>query len=271
MIWSLYPSIAINPSIVFLHLSSSKTFTIQCIGRILRLHPNKKIANVYLPCITENNTQNTIKFIKQITDYDEKFKKDYNNKTLGHYINFENCLKYEENDDDDQHEIKNQEIFHKYDMVFNSFGVDNRIELLLEFVNNENRHPKQTEEYQGVKIGSFWDCIKQGRNNNLYEQYLESNDILRINYEKTQKIKEEKEGIEEKTPHQKCLILLEFVDLNKKHPKKTEEYQGVKIGGFWGSIKQGHNANLYEQHLKNNDILRIAYDKAQKIKEDKRR
>ena len=54
--------------------------------------------------------------------------------------------------------------------------------MLLEFVNVEKRVPIVIEIYRGVRIGRLWDGIRHGRSNNLYKQYLEKNEILKIDY-----------------------------------------------------------------------------------------
>jgi hypothetical protein len=245
---------------------------IQCIGRILRLHPTKKIANVYMPCSTEENTKDIRSFIKQLTEYDYKFKEAAQEKKIGTYINFEEVSIGGEKENEDENlsgELK-EDIQHKYDIIYDSFGVDSRVNLLLEFINVENRPPKKLEIYKDVKLGVFFDNIKHGYNNKLYKQFLETNEMLKEAYEKFQKNKEEKKGKEVVTLVQKCNLLLEFVNENNRQPRSKEKYKEVKIGSFWIGIKYGDNNNLYKKYLEQNDILREEYERFQQMKEEKK-
>ena len=52
------------------------------------------------------------------------------------------------------------------------FTPDQKCNLLLEFINLENRLPVKSDIYKGVKIGQFLDGIKQGDNKLLYKNYL---------------------------------------------------------------------------------------------------
>ena len=137
----------------------------------------------------------------------------------------------------------------------------------MEFVNENNRIPTQKEIYKGIKLGIFWDNIK-GRNNNLYNQYLDQNELLREDYERVRKNREENKDKEVITPDQKCIILLEFVNENNRIPTQKEIYKGIKLGIFWDNIK-GRNNNLYNQYLEQNEMLKIDYTWVQKNKKGK--
>ena len=260
----------VSSSVLFLHLSSSKTFMIQCIGRILRLHPSKKIANVYMPCSTEENTKDIRSFIKQLTEYDYKFKEAAHDKKIGTYINFEEVSVGGEKENENENlsgELK-EDIQHKYDIIYNSFGVDSRVNLLLEFVNENNRIPTQKEKYKEVRLGQFWSNIKC-RSNNLCKQYLEQNELLREDYERFRKNREENKDKEVITPDQKCIILLEFVNENNRIPTAKEIYKGIKLGIFWATIKGGQSNNVvYKQYLDQNELLREDYERVRKNREE---
>ncbi len=106
---------------------------------------------------------------------------------------------------------------------------EEKAEILLKFVKENKRVSKSEEVYLDVKIGRFWDCIKQGQCKEIYENILLQNDILREDYERCQKIKEEKKGKHQLTTEEKAEILLEFVEEKKKVPKRGEVYLDVKI------------------------------------------
>ena len=249
-------------SILFLHLSSNNIFVLQCIGRALRLHPDKTIANIYLPFNTEKDEEHIMTFIQQLSEIDSHIKEIIQNKRLGTYLSLEK-------ENSESKEIEDfEKIEYRYDLIFNRMGIDQRVTLLLLFVTENKRIPKREEVYQDIKLGKFWDCIKQGRHNKLYP-LLSQIEILRNDYERVQKLKEEKKDKEQLTPKQKCDLLVLFVTENKRIPKK-EVYQDIKLGKFWDHIKQGQHNKLYPL-LSQNEILRNDYERVQKLKEKKKK
>ena len=128
--------------------------------------------------------------------------------------------------------------------------------LLLKLVSTYNRKPNHKEIFEGFKAHVFWDSIKQGKNNDIYENILKHNPILREDYEKTKS----KLKIEDKAK-----ILLELVNLQKRLPKWKENYMGVNIYRFWSEIKQGANRKVYEEILSKNSILKFDYEKKNQL------
>jgi len=137
---------------------------------------------------------------------------------------------------------------------------------LLEFVNKENRHPKDEEEYIYkdilFKIGNFWGHIKGGRYTNILSTLLQNN-ILKQNYEKVQKIKEKKKELEHLSIIEKAEALLEFVNKENNIPKDKTKYTYKNItfhlGKFWNNFKHGQCKNLADILLKN-ELLNIDYN-----------
>ena len=262
--------------VCFFSLPSSKTKTLQIIGRALRKFYSKLFASIILPASGENDSRNVNKFLNIIAKNDKRVFDSLSNKKLGGYINIFTCRELKENDkekdkdeDDIETDIDNSEYL--YDIILEkTYDIDFKGKLLLEFVEENKRVPLQKEEYKDIKIGMLWNSIKQGQTKELYDTLLIHNDILKKNYNKTQKIKEDKNEKNILTPKEKCELLLEFVEKNKRVPKNREEYKDNKIGNFFIShIKQGKNKELYDTLLIHNDILRKEYDKTQQIKEDK--
>ena len=142
---------------------------------------------------------------------------------------------------------------------------------LLEFVVEFGTVPKFGEIYKGFKIGGFWNNIKQGQNTQLYLSILSKNPILRADYERVQNLKEEKKTKKQLNAEEKAYLLLKFVEEFGRLPKQGEIYEGVKIGHFWDSIKQGHNTQLYLTILSKNPILRDDYERLQNLKEEKKK
>ena len=93
--------------------------------------------------------------------------------------------------------------------------------------------------------------------------------MLREDYERVRKNREENKDKEVITPDQKCIILLEFVNENNRIPTRKEIYKGIKLGIYWGTIK-GRSNNAYKNYLEKNLILRTNYERVQKIKEEKK-
>ncbi len=106
----------ITKGVCFLHLPQSSTVLIQIIGRALRLHPSKNIANIILPFSTKDDENNICNFLKIIAKNDTRIKKSYENKKLGGYISID-CI----NDSNDT--TMDKIINFRYDMIFNSMCI----------------------------------------------------------------------------------------------------------------------------------------------------
>jgi superfamily II DNA or RNA helicase len=149
---------------------------------------------------------------------------------------------------------------------------------LIDFVESKKILPIQSEiyKYQNIdfKIGKFWDGIKQGKCKQLWTDILSKNTVLLEDYRRVQKLKQQKETIEELTSEQKAQGLLEFVEKNTRVPKTEETYKhqniNFKIGGFWSNVKQGSNKQLWTDTLSKNDVLLEDYTRVQKLKQQKK-
>ena len=80
----------ITKGVCFLHLPTNKTTLIQIIGRCLRLHPTKIIANIILPFSSKEDEKNICNFLKVMAKNDTRIKKSFENKTVGGYISIDN-------------------------------------------------------------------------------------------------------------------------------------------------------------------------------------
>ena len=105
----------ITKGVCLLHLPASKTIIIQIIGRALRLHPYKKIANIILPYSTADDQKGIKQFMKVLTKNDDRLKLSFNNKILGGYINISKQIV-----DNNEEEILDVEF--KYELIYNSIG-----------------------------------------------------------------------------------------------------------------------------------------------------
>ena len=62
---------------------------IQIIGRCLRLHPTKNIANIILPFSSKEDEKNICNFLKVMAKNDTRIKKSFENKQLEGYISID--------------------------------------------------------------------------------------------------------------------------------------------------------------------------------------
>ena len=256
-------------TIFFLNVSTSEIFLIQCIGRALRKHQDKILATIYVPFTQESDLERIQIFIHQLSTYDDRIKQTMYGKKIGGYLSIEHGEDINE-DEEEKNDIVDVFEF-RYNMIVNSMGnsdmmverLEKKANLLLTFVTDNKRVPKSTEVVDEFNIGSFWRNIKRGQNSEIYRLYLSTNPILSADYEKTQKIKEEKMNGENKAN-----LLLTFVNDNKRIPKSTEVVDDFRIREFWKNIKRGQNSEIYKLYLSMNLILSADYKKTQKIKEE---
>ena len=272
-------------SIFFLRISTSDIFIIQVVGRALRLHQDKSIATIYFPFTQESDLERIQTFLHQLSTYDERINQTISEKKIGGYISIEHGdIKddAEDNDEDDEDENIEDVFTFKYNLIVDSMGKSDKIEemmkkrayALIEFVNDKGKIPTQKE-----KIGKFWHNTKnrKGRYLEIYQTILSKNPILFADYEKTQKIKEDKKGKDEMSVEDKAKEVIKFVNLKKRAPKQREviyiNIYSFQIGSFWNAIKHGQSSEIYKSVLSKNHILFAEYEKTKRkrniSKEDK--
>jgi superfamily II DNA or RNA helicase len=148
--------------------------------------------------------------------------------------------------------------------------VERKARMLLEWVEREGRVPPQKEVVDGVQLGVFWYNVKGGKvHKDLYRNVLYLNAILRGDFERSQKMKEEKAEKGVKTTEEKARMLLEWVEREGKVPPARLVVDGVQLGVFWTSVKMGKSQEIYRTILSLNETLRADYERVQQIKEKK--
>ena len=258
--------------VCFFSLPSSKTKTLQIIGRALRLYNDKLIANIILPASGENDSKNINKFLNTISNNDSRISKSFSNKIKGGYIDIFNVKIDEDEDKDEYQEDSKENAEYLYDIILTKIYDSNDVgDLLLEYIREFKTKPPTEEIYKNVTIGRFWHRIKhQGCHQELYLEKLQHEKILKEDYDRVQQLKKSKEGKKDLTPSEKCDLLLEYVIEFKKIPPWKEEYKNVKIGSLWGDIKKGSvHKKLYLEKLQHNEILKEDYDRLQDLKKSK--
>lgn len=104
--------------------------------------------------------------------------------------------------------------------------------LLIDFIKEYKRFPYSKEEYKKVKIGRFYDRVRQGKTK-ISEKDLKN--IKELGFEL--KFANADEDIKHQV-HNKVRLLIEFYKLYKREPKQREEYKGKNIGIFLMNIRQ---------------------------------
>ncbi len=167
----------ITKGVCFVHMPSSKTAIIQILGRALRLHSLKTIANIILPVSTTDDCKSISKFLSIMAMNDTKIKTTYENKILGGHIslNHVNILTDQEN----------EESTFRFEMIYNSMGVlqNNEqiwMEKFNEFVafinNNKGNIPSSVDENANNRTLDRW----FRRQKWIYKQkiHIMSNEII---------------------------------------------------------------------------------------------
>ena len=247
-----------------------------------RLHYDKPYFNIVLPLYQENinDTENTDlpDFIRTFFLIDPSLRQNLNksSKNINNRFTFRRNGNYINDNDND---IKNKKSILICEKIFENISnicIEyisplEKAEILLEYVKVNNKIPPRSYITEtGIKLGLFWVNIKQGQNTQIYNDILSKNEILRNDYERVQNLKKEKEGKKIYTPEEKAEILLEYVKVNNKIPPFSYITEtGIKLGQFWGKIKQGQNTQIYNDNLNKNEILRNDYERLQKLKKEK--
>jgi DNA repair protein RadD len=249
----------ITKGVCFLHLPTNKTTLIQIIGRALRLHQTKTIANIILPFSSKEDEKNICNFLKVMAKNDSRIKKSFESKTLGGYISIENL---EENED----------IEFKYNMVYNSMGfLTNGIEIWmkkLEMVENyiikNNKKPYKYHENKEIKKLCKWLSL-QKINYLKNQQIMKDENIRNTWFDFTIKYKQYFLTNNEKWFNNLKLVE-EYILKNKKKPCCHDKDKEIKKLGNWISNQQ-RNYQKNEKNMKDKTIKKIWFDFTIKYKQ----
>jgi len=154
--------------------------------------------------------------------------------------------------------IFNEKIENK--IIKNKISNNDIIKLCEEYYNEFKRLPYETEIYKDWKIGIFIGGLKKGHRKEL------KNKIEEIFNEKIE-YKTKTNNLNNKEKIQLCQ---EFYNLNKRLPKKNEEYKNFKINCFISNLKHGKNKELKNKIEKifneKIEVKKIIIDDKEKIK-----
>ncbi len=239
----------ITKCVCFIHLPSSKTSIIQIIGRALRVHPMKTVANVILPFSSKRDETSINKFLKIMARNDTRIKKSFETRKLGGYISLDE-IDCNINDD----------VIFRYDMVYDSMGVlQNRQEmwnikrdLLFEYSNHKKHVPPKNLEYKGYNIGFFLTNQKIIITDNKHELYnkLAENQYVKESMDKYLHTKSKNKYLIKLSQDEFIELFFEYCDKNKTTPTRSIVYKNKNLG-FW------YNDQKKKISIADNDLYKI--------------
>jgi superfamily II DNA or RNA helicase len=249
----------ITKSVCFLHLPRSRTTLIQIIGRALRLHDLKTIANVILPFSSKEDEKNICNFLRIMAQNDSRIKTSFQNKKLGGYINIENTE--EDNNDEEDEDEEMNEIEFKYNMIYNSLGIlkngeeiwMNKLENVKKYIDINNKRPSKHDKDKDIKILGIWISHQQQnyknkehimKNEEIYNKWTEFiNDSKYIKYFQSN----------EDSWYDSLNQVIQYIDINNKRPLTRDKDKDIKILGKWIGSQQQNYKNK-EHIMKNEEI-----------------
>jgi len=245
--------------ILLLKMTDNETNLIQMIGRTLRLHENKKIANIIYPITEEDNEIKVLnKFIKIIAENDKKIMHQCKNKIRNNYINIEKAIC--NNDDLDNNNEKNNELYElKEEIIMDSLGnikecdfetFKRKIDEIEIYMKENGKRPNRRDNNIKIKImGYFLDrCFKYYKKK-LFR--MNNNDIY--NYFKNFVEKNDRYFLDKKEIWFNSFELLKnYIKNNNKLPSKNND---KKLSIWFHNNK--HNYNMMTEIMKDEKIRDI--------------
>ena len=223
----------ITKGVCFMHIPNTQKTLIQIIGRALRLHPQKTIANIILPFSTNDDEKHINNFMKIMARNDTRIKKSFENKTLGGYISIEN--------DYDDEEEENRELELRYEMIYNSFGeLKNyeeiwlyKLEQVKTYIDDNGKRPTEKNKNKDIKILGVW--ISKQLNNYKKNQYIMKNENIRnkwYEFINDDKYKKYFMSVEDNWNY-KLEQVKTYIDDNKKKPTHHSKNEQIKSLYVW--------------------------------------
>jgi superfamily II DNA/RNA helicase len=253
----------ITKGVCFMSLPSSNTTLIQIIGRSLRLHPEKKIANVILPFSKMEDEKAICNFMKVMAMNDSRISKSYKDKKLGGYFDIENIVDDEDKNKDIDEDINEAEIIKdidiKYELIFDSIGRlknnteiwEKRLEDIKKYIDINKKLPSNSDKDNEIKILGRW-LSTQKKNYKKKEQIMK-NDIIYNKF--TDFLEMYKDyfipNIELWNNHFEKVV--NYIKENNKIPSDKNKDKDIKLLGSW-LTNQKTNYRLKNRIMKNDMI-----------------
>ncbi len=222
-------------SICFINGRESKIDIIQCIGRCLRLHSEKKIATIILPLMVNDKNEvikdndNILQIIRTVSENDYRVHEEIRNRQKGKGIGrlvFRNHT-YQKKDIsklDIEKFVENIEIqvLGRLDII-KCLTWDEWYKLLKEYIGKNMKCPIKSDIYKGYGIGNW--IILQRKNKKINKLSLIQENML-----------SEISGWEwDKSPqkwHDSYELLIKYVNEYKSIPDRNVIYNGYVLGSW---------------------------------------
>jgi superfamily II DNA or RNA helicase len=247
----------ITKGVCFLHMPSSKTAIIQIIGRALRLHDQKTIANVILP-FSNNEDEKTINnFLKILANNDYRIKQSYDNKKLGGYISLN---KVEEDYAEEVNGENNCEF--RFTMIYDNIGKlinseeiwVQKLEAVKVYIDEFGRRPSCTDKNIIIKKYGKW-IVDQKLNYKKRKNIMNSENIIKI-WEKFMCDYRQYFLDNEEIWKLKLNECKQFIDKNKKKPYGHGKDKNIrKLGIFLSNQNKNYKLKIYS--MKNENIIKM--------------
>jgi superfamily II DNA or RNA helicase/tRNA(Ser,Leu) C12 N-acetylase TAN1 len=234
----------ITKGVCFMHLPTNKTTLIQIIGRCLRLHETKTIANIILPFSSNDDEKNICNFLKVMAKNDSRIKKSFENKRLGGYISIENT-----NEEDT--ETENEDIEFKYNMIYNSLGIlqngekiwIKRLDEVKLYIDTNNKRPSSKDKSKDIKQLGKWLSHQVTNYRNI--KYIMLNEKI---YNKwTEFINDKRYILYFQSNEEKWIKQLDelkhYIDLNNKRPSQYDKNSNIVQLQKWIGTQQTNYKN----------------------------
>jgi len=262
----------ITKGIVFMHLPSNSKTLIQIIGRCLRLHKEKTIANVILPFSNKDDENSINNFLKVMAKNDSRLRKSFESKSLGGYISINSAIDEDkiENDEDDNEEEEQENQFElKFNMIFDSMGkIKNGEELFLirleevkKYIDENRKRPSKLSKDKTIKSMGYWISnqtinyskkIQNMKDENIYKLWTEF-----INDEKYKSYMQLPTMLEIFIKRLEKLKI--YIDTNKQRPSTHSEDKDIKFKAKWiGTSQTNYSKKIH--NMKDENIYKLWTD-----------
>ena len=170
----------ITKGICFMHMPSSKTTLIQIIGRALRLHEEKKFANIILPFSSNSDEDNINNFLNIMARNDSRIRKSYINKKIGGYIDI--VVGEEQKNNENIDEYNNIEL--KYELIYDKMGVitnseeiwEKKLKEVKKYIDEYKKRP--CEKSKNINIHRMGKWLSHQQHNYKKRQYIMKNNNI---------------------------------------------------------------------------------------------
>jgi DNA repair protein RadD len=241
----------ITKGVCFINMPKNGTTLIQIIGRALRLHEAKTIANIILPYSTKDNETNIRCFLRTIAKNDSRIRKSYESKITDGYISIDKTI------------TNNENVELRYELIYNSMGIIinnkdtwmNNFEKVKKYIEENKKRPSSESKETNIKTLGIWlSCQIQNFKNkrynltneniyNMFDVFLkEHNQIIFLS------------GTDKWLSH--LAQCKEFIIKEKKRPNEDSKNLHEKKIGKWFS-DQKLRYKKHEQMLKHPEIRKI--------------